>query len=273
MSRHATSSYRELFKTIAANIAPGCSIRSDDALRRESLSRQPPGTAGSLATASTRGGTAASTSAVAGGATDPLTTPLRAGTDYRLGPDGELVVIDPSPQPPGTAGTLGGTGSLASAPPSAGPGPGTAGTGSGTGTSGWQRQQPGFPTGAGAGPGAGAAGSQSKFEADEQRVLMALAECMVRHPAVPKWLFKIDDEVMGLGHAFFDTASIRGGAEVLARVVEEAAGGSGGCMRRERERSGREGCVGCKPSCPRECARSVGVGEVPNAVCVCTLAP
>ncbi|KAG2432871.1 hypothetical protein HXX76_008603 [Chlamydomonas incerta] len=213
------SAARELFKTIAANIAPGCSIRSDDALRRESLSRQPPGTAGSLATASTRGGTAASTSAGAGAAADPLTTPLRAGTDYRLGPDGELLVIEPSPQPPGTAGTLGGTGSFASAPASAGPGPGSGTVGSGTSSG-----QPGFPTGAGAGPGAGAAGPQSKFEADEQRVLMALAECMVRHPAVPKWLFKIDDEVMGLGHAFFDTASIKGGAEVLARVVEEAAG-------------------------------------------------
>ncbi|KAG2448854.1 hypothetical protein HYH02_006205 [Chlamydomonas schloesseri] len=217
------SAARELFKTIAANIAPGCSIRSDDALRRESLARQQPGAASSLGTAASTSAAAAA-AATGGRSYDPLTTPLRAGTDYRLGPDGELLVVDPSPQPPGTAGTLGGASSLASAPAFAGPGPGGTGMGSGTGVLGGQQQQPGFPTGSGAGPGPGAAGPQSKFEQDELRILMPLAECMVRHPAVPKWLFKVDDEVMGLGHAFFDTAAIKGGAEVLARVVEEAAG-------------------------------------------------
>ncbi|KAG2501161.1 hypothetical protein HYH03_000976 [Edaphochlamys debaryana] len=219
------SAARELFRSIAANIAPGCAIRSRHApspgmgppqVVQTSSGAQvltlTPGTASSTPTplqlpGMGLGGTAASTPlpgamhpmAPPGTAPDPLTTPLRPGTDYTLGPDGELVVRDPPP-PPSSAD---------SPPPSAGQGAGTGPAGPGTA--------------AGPGPGRVPTG-QSRFEADEQRVLMVLAETMVRHPEVPKWLFKIDDEIMGHGHAFFDTAAIKGSGEVLTRVLDEATG-------------------------------------------------
>jgi len=51
-----------------------------------------------------------------------------------------------------------------------------------------------------------------------------LAEAMVRSPWATKWLLKVDDELMGCGHAYFNTLSIRGAAEVLERTLVEEAG-------------------------------------------------
>eukprot|EP00741_Cyanophora_paradoxa_P021428 tig00021352_g20686.t1 len=45
----------------------------------------------------------------------------------------------------------------------------------------------------------------------EERDLVArLAELMVLHPAVPRWLVKIDDEFGGRGHAVLDVAHVKG---------------------------------------------------------------
>ncbi|GFR40108.1 hypothetical protein Agub_g662, partial [Astrephomene gubernaculifera] len=189
------SAARELFKNIAANIAPGCAIRPNHAIQQQAAG---PG-GGSL-----NGG--------GGGNSDPLTAPLRMGTDYQLGPEGELIITDPVYGPDIVVND----GNQASRPGGGGGEPGNVAGG-------------GMAAGAGAATAAAAAAaggpaSQNRFEQDEQRILMALAEAMVRHPVVPKWLFKIDDEIMGLGHAFFDTAAVKGSGDVLARVVEEFMG-------------------------------------------------
>eukprot|EP00967_Tisochrysis_lutea_P029034 scaffold33930_cov21-Tisochrysis_lutea.AAC.1 len=47
---------------------------------------------------------------------------------------------------------------------------------------------------------------------------------MVRSPWAAKWLLKVDDELMGCGHAFFNTLAIKGAAEVLERTVVEERG-------------------------------------------------
>jgi hypothetical protein len=46
-----------------------------------------------------------------------------------------------------------------------------------------------------------------------------LSEAMVRSPWASKWLIKVDDEIGGAGHSFFDTLSIKGAADVLERWV------------------------------------------------------
>lgn len=186
------SAARELFKSIAANIAPGCAIRPRGAVGVPGTAASTLSTAPSTANGGGRG--------KANGAVEEvlLTSPLRAGTQYELGPDGELRVVEPNGASGG--GAVGG--------------------------------QPGARRGAGTGGGAASAQQQqvvqeqqrALFEADEQRVVITLAEAMVRYPEVAKWLLKIDDEVMGFGHAFFDTASVKGAAEVLQRVADEAAG-------------------------------------------------
>ncbi|GLC34485.1 hypothetical protein PLESTB_001256000 [Pleodorina starrii] len=185
------SAARELFKAIDANIAPGCAIRPTHGAgahaHAQAGSPQQQHPRGGLTRASVSGRDSGDGVAAAG---DMLTSPLRAGTDFAFGPDGELLVRDPA-----TAGAAAG------ASPEHG--------------------------GAAAAAAAAQGGScflAGSFEHDEQRVLMALAEAMVRHPLVPKWLLKIDDEVMGLGHAFFDTSAIRGAEEVLSRVIAEATG-------------------------------------------------
>jgi len=66
--------------------------------------------------------------------------------------------------------------------------------------------------------------TQTQFEEDEERVLLQLAEAMVRSPWAAKWLLKVDDELMGCGHAFFNTLAIKGAAEVLERTVVEERG-------------------------------------------------
>ena len=37
-----------------------------------------------------------------------------------------------------------------------------------------------------------------------------LAEQIVQNPAMPRWLFKIDDEHLGRGHAYMDVAAVPG---------------------------------------------------------------
>lgn len=51
-----------------------------------------------------------------------------------------------------------------------------------------------------------------------------LAEAMVRSPWASKWLFKVDDEVLGCGHATLSTLAIQGAADVLERTVVEEMG-------------------------------------------------
>ncbi|GAX77423.1 hypothetical protein CEUSTIGMA_g4868.t1 [Chlamydomonas eustigma] len=60
--------------------------------------------------------------------------------------------------------------------------------------------------------------SRSQYEEDEARVLMLIAEAMARNPWVRKWVLKVDDEVMGCGHASLDLQGIKGAADVLKRV-------------------------------------------------------
>ncbi|KXZ47062.1 hypothetical protein GPECTOR_38g299 [Gonium pectorale] len=168
------SAARELFKGIAANIAPGCTIRP-----RHSATQPASGASGTTAGTST--------------GDDPLVTPLRAGTEFALGPDGELTITDPA---------LGTEPRSRDISPLASP-------------------RRGAVVGS---PGATSTAAHSAFERDEQAILMVLAEAMIRNPNVPKWLFKVDDEIMGLGHAFFDTAAIKGSSDVLARVLNDAAG-------------------------------------------------
>jgi len=47
--------------------------------------------------------------------------------------------------------------------------------------------------------------------------LPQVAEAMVRSPWVSKWVLKVDDELLGCGHASFSTLAIKGAAEVLER--------------------------------------------------------
>ncbi|EFJ52332.1 hypothetical protein VOLCADRAFT_102998 [Volvox carteri f. nagariensis] len=167
------SAARELFKTIDANIAPGCAIRPQHAsTASHQLNPQ--------LQALTRSGRDSGDGATG----DILTTPLRAGTAFAFAPDGELIMREPM-----SGDAVHGSAAAAAA-------------------------------GSGSPPPRGS----SSFEHDEQRILMTLAEAMVRHPLVPKWLFKIDDEIMGMGHAFFDTASIKGCDGVLERVIGEVTG-------------------------------------------------
>lgn len=58
---------------------------------------------------------------------------------------------------------------------------------------------------------------RSQFEEDEERLLKLLSEAMVRSPSTTKWLLKVDDEVAGAGHAYFDTLTIKGALDVLER--------------------------------------------------------
>ncbi|GLI64066.1 hypothetical protein VaNZ11_007230 [Volvox africanus] len=169
------SAARELFKTIDANIAPGCAIRPQHAAGASRLLSP-------QLQALTRSGSGRDSGD--GAPVDALITPLRAGTDFAFGPDGKLILREPG-SVNADYGGVSGAASVGSSPP-----------------------------------------QNTSFEHDEQRILMSLAEVMVRHPLVPKWLFKIDDEIMGLGHAFFDVTAIKGTGEVLTRVIAEATGRS-----------------------------------------------
>lgn len=60
---------------------------------------------------------------------------------------------------------------------------------------------------------------QTQYELDEARILSVVAEAMVRSPLISKWLLKVDNEVMGCGHALLRVANIKGAPVVLERWV------------------------------------------------------
>ena len=60
---------------------------------------------------------------------------------------------------------------------------------------------------------------QTQYEQDEAQILSVVAEAMVRSPLISKWLLKVDNEVMGCGHALLRVANIKGAPVVLERWV------------------------------------------------------
>ncbi|KAL6746704.1 hypothetical protein V8C86DRAFT_1820156 [Haematococcus lacustris] len=70
--------------------------------------------------------------------------------------------------------------------------------------------------------------TRSLLEEEEARIMLLVAEAMVRWPWASQWLLKVDDEVGGAGHASFHTAAIKGAADVLERTREEEGEGSSG---------------------------------------------
>lgn len=53
----------------------------------------------------------------------------------------------------------------------------------------------------------------------------------MRSPWAAKWLLKVDDEMLGCGHAYFSTLAIKGAAEVLERCVCACVWACGWCSR------------------------------------------
>ncbi|KAK9811483.1 hypothetical protein WJX72_004683 [[Myrmecia] bisecta] len=65
-----------------------------------------------------------------------------------------------------------------------------------------------------------------KRQRPDKAIIHALAELIVEHPTVPRWLLKIDDESDGRGHAYVDGAAI----PAIGRALQQLANPTGGAQ-------------------------------------------